>query len=363
MASFGNRKVYFGAGPAALPQSVIEETAAAILDYQGSGISLLSIAHREPAFGAIIGEATSLVLQLTRLSADEYNVLWLQGGGRQQFAMVPQNFLGDGERAGYIDSGHWAHEAMGAAGVFGTAVSLASSAADKYTHLPAWPEHIPEDLKYLHLTTNNTIYGTQWAEIGECPVPLVADMSSDIFSLSRDWSRFALFYAVAQKNLGPAGVTLVVLRKDMLPKRVRPLPDAYNYAAQAAANSLLNTPPVAAIYSCLLMLRWIAARGMERIESDNRVKAFMLYEAIEASSIFHCPVEEGSRSRMNVVFTMKNAEDEKAFLAFAAARNIEGIKGHRSVGGFRASLYNAVSLEDVAALVDAMKEFEQEKVG
>ncbi len=356
-----SRKIYFGAGPAPLPQTVLEETAAAILDYKSSGISLLSIAHREAAFGDIIAEATGLVLQLSGLSADDYSVLWLQGGGRQQFAMVPQNFLAPGARAGYIDSGHWAHEAMEAAGVFGNAVTLASSASDRYTHLPGWPDDIPGDLAYVHLTTNNTIYGTQCQHIPPCPVPLVADMSSDIFSQSRDWSRFALFYAVAQKNLGPAGVTLVVVRKDMLGRTARPLPDAYSYAAQAAAQSLLNTPPVAAIYTCLLVLRWIAARGMQQIEDTNRAKAAMLYAAIDRSAIFRCPVEPGSRSMMNAVFGADKPSVNERFLAFTKARNIEGIKGHRSVGGFRASLYNAVSVEDVAALADAMRDFEKEQ--
>ncbi len=308
------RKHYFGAGPAALPQSVLEETAAAILDYNGSGISLLSIAHREKAFTDIIEEASALVLKLLDLDADEYTVLWLQGGGRHQFAMVPMNFLGEGEHAGYIDSGHWAHDAMQAAEYYGEALSLASSAEDKYTHLPSWPESLPAGLKYIHVTTNNTIYGTQWPALPDSPVPLVADMSSDIFSMRRDYSRCALMYAVAQKNFGPAGVTLVVARRSMLESAVRPLPDALSYAAQMRAGSLLNTPPVGAIYTCLLMLRWMSAKGLDVIESENRQKAAMLYEAIDASQHFHCPVMAGSRSMMNVVFTMKRKEDEAAFL-------------------------------------------------
>jgi len=354
------RKIYFGAGPAALPPSVLEETARAVLDYAGSGISLLSIAHRDKAFGDIISEASALVLQLANLGSDDYEVLWLQGGGRQQFAMVPMNFLDEGGRAGYIDSGHWAHEAMEAARYYGDVVSLASSAADKYTHLPAWPDGMPGDLQYVHLTSNNTIYGTQWPRIPPCPVPLVVDMSSDIFSRARNYSHCALFYAVAQKNLGPAGVTLVVVRKDMLKRSTRRLPDALSYAAQAKASSMLNTPPVAPIYTCLLMLRWIAERGIADIEEENRTKAAMLYAEIERNSLFQSPVAESSRSLMNVVFTMVDASREQAFLGYSAARDIEGIKGHRSVGGFRASLYNAVRLEDVTALVKAMQDFEKE---
>lgn len=353
------RKIYFGAGPAALPQEVIEETARAVLDFNGSGISLLSIAHREKAFGAVIEEAGMLVLQLAGLSANDYEVLWLQGGGRQQFAMVPMNFLSAGQRAGYIDSGHWAHEAMEAARYYGEVVPLASSAGDGYTHLPSWPEHIPDNLQYVHLTTNNTIYGTQWPAIPDCPVALVADMSSDIFSVARDYSQCALIYAVAQKNLGPAGVTLVLVRKDMLQRSAGNLPDALSYAAQAKAASMLNTPPVAAIYTCLLVLRWIIARGMERIEADNRKKAALLYDELMRNELFHSPVAEDSWSMMNVVFKMKDAAQEKAFLEYCAARNIEGIKGHRSVGGFRASLYNAVSIEDVEALVSAMQAYAQ----
>ena len=354
------RTVYFGAGPATLPQSVLEETANAVLNYDNSGISLLSIAHRDKAFVAILDEAKTLVLQLANLSGDDYEVLWLQGGGRQQFAMVPMNFLAEEEQAGYVDSGHWAHEAMEAAAYYGKIVSLASSAADNYTHLPLWPKDVPRSLKYLHFTTNNTIYGTQWPDIPECPVPLIADMSSDIFSGRRDYSRCSLFYAVAQKNLGPAGVTLVVVRKNMLKSTARRLPDAFSYAAQAKAGSMLNTPPVAAIYTCLLMLRWIAERGMDRIEADNRMKAETLYAEVERNSLFKLPVERASRSGMNVVFTMENAAQEQAFLEYCAGRNIAGIKGHRSVGGFRASLYNAISVEDVAALVAAMQDFEQE---
>lgn len=355
------RKHYFGAGPAALPQVVLEGMSQAILSYADTGISLLSIPHRGPHFMAILEEANHLVLQLAGLSADEYVVLWLQGGGRHQFAMLPMNFLGDTETAGYVDSGHWAAAAMQYGGYYGTALSLASSKAAGYTHLPTWPDDLPEGLKYIHLTTNNTIYGTQWPELPQSDAPLFADMSSDIFSMKRDYRRCALFYAVAQKQLGPAGVTLVVARRSLLEQQVRPLPDALSYAAQAKANSVLNTPPVAAIYGCLLTLRWLAAQGLEQVEADNRAKAAMLYEAIDASPVFHCDVEPASRSLMNVVFRANNEADEQRFLQFAQERNIEGIKGHRSVGGFRASLYNAVSMEDAAALAKAIRQFSNSK--
>jgi len=352
-------KIYFGAGPAALPQSVLEETAKAVLDFNGSGISLLSIPHRDKAFQAIMDECRDLVFQLSGLDPDDYEVLWLQGGGRQQFAMVPMNFLPEGGRAGYLDSGHWAHDAIANAKYYGEAVVLGSTRNINYTRLPEWPAHFPPDLHYLHLTTNNTIYGTQWPNVQGSPVPLVADMSSDMFSMKRDYSRFDLIYAVAQKNLGPAGVTLVIVSKEMLDRTVRKLPDAFSYKAQAAAGSLLNTPPVSAIYTSMLVLRWIAARGMDRIEADNREKAATLYSEIERNPLFDCPVETGSRSLMNAVFTMPVQGQEAAFLKFASERGIEGIKGHRSVGGFRASLYNAVRVEDVAALVTAMRAFEE----
>jgi phosphoserine aminotransferase len=355
------RKHYFGAGPAALPQGVLEEMAKATLDYNGNGVSLLSIPHRGPAFKAILEEANAMVLHLAGLSADEYAVLWLQGGGRQQFAMLPMNFLGEEETAGYLDSGHWAKAAMQSAEYYGRAIALASSEASAYTKLPAWPQEFPGGLKYIHLTANNTIYGTQWPLLPASEVPLIADMSSDIFSVKRDFSRCALFYAVAQKQLGPAGVTLVVGRRSLLESGVRRLPDVFSYAAQMRAGSVLNTPPVAAIYCCLLTLRWMAHRGLEHIEADNHAKAAMVYEAIDEGSIFYGVAEKESRSLTNVVFRARREEDEAAFLKYASAKSIEGIKGHRSVGGFRASLYNAVSLKDADALASAIRNFETQK--
>ena len=349
------RKIYFGAGPAALPEVVLQQMAEAVLDYKHSGISILSINHRGSAVTAILEEAKMLVLQLAALNADDYEVLFLQGGGRHQFAMAPMNFLSADRTAGYIDSGHWSADAMRAAAYYGKTMVLASSAGDGYRHLPAWPQAIPDDLAYLHLTTNNTIYGTQWPDIPVCPVPLIADMSSDIFSCARDYSKYSLIYAVAQKNIGPAGVTVVIIRKEMLGKPVRALPDVFNYTAQARANSVLNTPPVSAIYACLLMLRWIAGKGMSSVGEENKKKAALLYSEIDRNAHFEAPVARDSRSAMNVIFTIKNRKDEAAFLEYCAARNIEGIKGHRSVGGFRVSLYNAVGIEDVAALVSAMQ--------
>ncbi len=351
------RKHYFGSGPAALPQSVLEGMSQAVIDYEDSGVSLLSIPHRGPAFQAILEEANERVLALAGLSADEYAVLWLQGGGRHQFAMLPMNFLEAGKMAGYIDSGHWAKAAEETARSYGECMALSSAADTGYNHLPAWPQQLPEGLSYIHLTTNNTIYGTQYSDLPESPVPLFADMSSDIFSIKRDYSRSALFYAVAQKQLGPAGVTLVVAKHRLLGKCNRELPDVFSYAAQMRAGSVLNTPPIAAIYACLLTLRWIQQRGISSIEKENREKAAMVYEAIDESPLFHCAVAPDSRSLMNVVFQMKDPAMEQSFLKFCTSKNIEGIRGHRSVGGFRASLYNAVSLDDAAVLADAIRQF------
>jgi phosphoserine aminotransferase len=346
-------KNYFGAGPAKLPQEVLAKAAEAVLEYNNTGLSILEIPHRGKHFEEILEESKALVKELCGIG-DDYEVLWLQGGGRHQFAMVPMNFLGEKATAGYIDSGHWSADALKTAKHYGQVEVLASSRENNYTHLPPWPAAIDKNLSYVHLTTNNTIYGTQWPDIPECPVPLITDMSSDIFSVQRNYSRCALFYAVVQKNVGPAGATLVVVRKDMLGKTVRSLPDVFSYQGQAAANSLLNTPPVFAIYTSMLMLRWIAVKGIARIEAENRAKAQLLYDCIERHPAFYAVAAPGSRSLMNVVFRSHHEEAEKALIARSKEANIEGIQGHRSVGGFRASLYNAVTLAEVQQLVDVI---------
>jgi phosphoserine aminotransferase len=351
------RKIYFGAGPAALPEEVLRQAAEAVISYKDTGLSILELPHRGKHFNDILDESRSLVRELCRLG-DDYDILWLQGGGRHQFVMVPMNFLTEGKTAGYIDSGHWAHEAIDAGRYFGNVDVLTSSADDHYAHLPKLPKKVSPDLAYVHFTTNNTIYGTQWSGIPDCPAPLIADMSSDIFSTKRDYDKCALFYAVAQKNIGPSGVTLVVIRRDMLQRIGHNLPDALSYAGQVHAGSLLNTPPVFAIYTSLLMLRWIADKSITAIEAENRQKAAALYAEIQRNSLFYAPVAKDSRSIMNVVFRGKDEAAERAFLPFAEERNIEGIAGHRSVGGFRASLYNAVTPEHVQYLIGAMQEFE-----
>jgi phosphoserine aminotransferase len=301
------------------------------------------------------------VLELAGLSANEYEVLWLQGGGRMQFAMIPMNFLDSNATAGYIDSGYWAHDALETAKLYGNVDCLASSRNINYQSLPILDTTIPKNLAYLHLTTNNTIYGTQLKSVPECSVPLFADMSSDIFSEQRDYARFDLFYAVAQKNLGAAGVTLVVLRKDLLPRIVRKLPPILDYHKHVLNKSVLNTPPIFSIYVSLLQLRWTKSTGLNNVYLNNIRKSALLYNEIDRNTLFQATVRESDRSKMNVVFNAINKETEVEFLMYAKANNIVGIEGHRSVGGFRVSLYNAITIEQVQKLIRLLHTFEEQK--
>lgn len=348
--------INFDAGPAALPKEVLQQASEAILNYNNSGLSILEIPHRGKLFAEILEEANALVRELLGLHED-YDVLWLQGGGRLQFSMVPMNFLGAGEKAGYIESGHWASEALRNAKLYGETEILGSSKADHFTYIPKWGM-IPKELNYLHFTSNNTIYGTQFFNFPETDIPLVVDMSSELFSRELDYNKFSLIYAVAQKNIGPAGVTLVAVRRSLLEKQKRELPEILSYREMAKNNSLLNTPPVFPIYCSLLTLRWIKAIGMNAMDKRNKEKARLLYEAIDSSSVFYGVAQKGDRSHMNACFRAHSDEHTQAFLDFAKERNIVGIKGHRSVGGFRASMYNAISVEDVQQLAAAMKAFE-----
>ena len=348
--------INFDAGPAALPREVLAQASAAILDYDNSGLSILEIPHRGKLFEAILNEANARVKALLELD-DNYEVLWLQGGGRLQFSMVPMNFLAEDATAGYIESGHWAAEALKNAHLYGHTHVLGSSRADQFTHIPDWGI-VPEDLAYLHLTSNNTIYGTQFFHFPETKVPLVVDMSSELFSRKLDYNKFDLIYAVAQKNIGPAGVTLVAVRKSLLEQQKRPLPEILSYRDGVKHNSVLNTPPVFAIYCSLLTLRWISTIGMAEMERRNDEKARLLYEAIDNSKLFYGVAQKEHRSKMNACFRAYDELHTQAFLDFARTRNITGIKGHRSVGGFRASLYNAISVADVQQLVVTMKDYE-----
>lgn len=350
------RKINFGSGPAALPQEVLEEASEAILDYEGSGLSILEIPHRGKLFDAILEESKALVNELCELN-NEYEILWLQGG-RLQFDMIPMNFLASENTAAYFDSGHWAAEAAEAATHYGHVNILASSKENNYNRLPDIPSFIPGNLSYLYLTTNNTIYGTQWKSLPNTKAPLIADMSSDILSRKFNYSSCAMFFAVAQKNIGPAGVTLVAIHKDFLKKQVRTLSPMLDYVQHARQHSVLNTPPVFAIYTSLLTLRWINKRSLHVISKENHAKAQVLYEEIDHNPFFTATVVNRlHRSDMNICFLAKDKQTEMGFSKLCEENGVTGIAGHRSVGGFRASLYNAISLADVGKLVSLMQQY------
>lgn len=357
----GHHKINFGGGPAALPREVFEQASQAVLEYEHSGLSILETSHRGKAFAAILNESRAIIKELCGLNED-HEVLWLHGGGRLQFCMIPMNFLGEGDTAGFVDSGHWAGQAAEYAMHYGGTNILSTSREDNYRHLPKWPKDVPGSLAYLHYTTNNTIYGTQYHDVPECNVPLIADMSSDIFSKRMAYNKCALFYAAAQKNIGPAGTTLVVIRRDMQERIVRTLPPMLSYKAQVASQSVLNTSPVFAIYTSLLMLRWMKEKGIDNIEQENRKKSELLYKELERNTMFAPVVDKAAdRSMMNACFRGMSDDVERSFLTLCEQHDITGIKGHRSVGGFRVSLYNAVTVEQVQLLVDLMREFEHNK--
>ncbi len=352
------KKYNFGAGPSILPQEVIRATAEACINFDGMDLSLMEISHRSPNFQAVIDEARALVAELLQLPAD-YSVIFLGGGASTQFCYVPYNLLE--HKAAYLNTGTWAKKALKEAKLFGEVVEVASSEAAHYTYLPK-DFTVPTDADYFHITTNNTIYGTEWHEDLNSPVPLVADMSSDIFSRVIDPTKYALIYAGAQKNLSMAGVTLVIVRNDVLGKVTRPLPTMIDYRTHIDKGSMFNTPPVVPIFTCLQTLRWIKAQGgVAEMERRAHQRAQLLYGEIDRNSLFRGTVTDpADRSYMNVCFVMAEGHEalESEFLSFATARGMHGIKGHRSVGGFRASIYNAMPLEGVQALVETMQAFE-----
>jgi phosphoserine aminotransferase len=348
----------FNAGPSILPQQVFEQTAQAVVNYNQTGLSILEFGHRTPAFEAIMQEARQLMKELMSLD-DNHEVLFLHGGASTQFMQVPMNLLDSKETAAYSDTGVWAAKAIKEAKLFGKPEVVCSSKEKNYTYLPK-DFAVPNDAKYFHITTNNTIYGTQWQKIPATSNSLVADMSSDILSRNLDFNAFDLIYAGAQKNIGAAGVTIVVVNKNCLGKIKRPIPTMMDYRNHIAEGSMLNTPPVFAVYTCMLTLRWLKEQGgVQAIEKINTQKANLLYNEIDRNSLFTGTVTKEDRSKMNVCFVMDDTEKEKAFLQFTTEKNIIGIKGHRSVGGFRASLYNAMPLESVQYLVNLMQEFEK----
>jgi phosphoserine aminotransferase len=351
------KKHNFNAGPSILPRVAIENSAKAILDLNGSGLSLLEISHRTKDFQAILDESMSLFKELLNIPAG-YQVIFLGGGASMQFCMIPYNLLN--KKAAYLETGVWAEKAIKEARYFGEVNVVASSKDKNHTYVPKNYE-IPTDADYFHITTNNTIFCSEMRYDIDSPVPLVADMSSDILSRPVDVSKYSLIYGGAQKNLGPAGVTFVIIKEDILGKVDRKIPSMLNYATHLKEPSLYNTPPVFAIYTCMETLRWIKGLGgVEAVEAMNLKKAGLLYDTIDSSKMFVCPVEFDSRSIMNIGFVMKEQykDKEDLFMEFAKSKGMIGIKGHRSVGGFRASTYNALPIESVQALVDCMKEFE-----
>lgn len=353
----------FNAGPSILPKEVFEEASNAILDFQNTGLSILEIGHRTEAFKAVMEEAIALAKELMHLD-DRYEVLYLHGGASTQFFQVPMNLLNENEVAAYTDTDIWGSKAIKEARLYGHVEVVCSSKEAGYNYLP---KHfsVPKTAKYLHITTNNTIYGTQWQDLSifyQAGVPIVADMSSDILSRVIDFNKFDLIYAGAQKNLGAAGVNLVIVNKEILGKVSRKLPVMMDYRNHIENRSLLNTPPVFAVYVCLLTLRWLKkSGGVVAMEKNNNQKAKLLYDTIDSLPVFKGTVAQEDRSKMNVCFVMKDPVLEKEFLEQCKQNGMVGIKGHRTTGGFRVSLYNALPLSSVEVLTELMKSFANDK--
>lgn len=352
------KKHNFSAGPSILPREVIEETAKGVLDFNGSGLSVLEVSHRGKDFQAVIDEAEALFKEILNIP-EGYSVLFLGGGASTQFCMVPYNFLE--KKAAYLNTGVWSKKAIKEAKGFGEVVEVASSADATFSYIPK-DFVIPSDVDYFHFTSNNTIYGTEIRKDFDSPVPVISDMSSDIFSRPIDVSKYMCIYGGAQKNLAPAGVTFVIVKNDAVGKVSRYIPTMLNYQTHIDGGSMFNTPPVLPIYSALQTLKWYKELGgVEAMEKVGLEKAAALYDAIDNSKIFVGTANPEDRSIMNVCFVLRPeyAELEKQFIDFASEKGIVGIKGHRSVGGFRASIYNAMPMSTVQVLIDTMKEFER----
>ncbi|MBR1872979.1 MAG: 3-phosphoserine/phosphohydroxythreonine transaminase [Bacteroidales bacterium] len=350
----------FNAGPCVLPQVAIDNAIEALKNFSGTGVSLISISHRTKEWDAVMDECRALWKELLHIP-DTHEVVFLGGGASLQFLYVAMNFLE--KKAAYLDTGVWAHKALVEAQGIGEAYALACSKDKNYTYIPKGFD-IPKDLDYLHITTNNTIYGTEIHEDIDCPVPLIADMSSDIMSRPVDVSKYDLIYGGAQKNVGPAGVIFAIIRKDALGRVSRHIPTMLDYRTHIDKLSMFNTPPVFNIFVMKETLKWLKGLGgVEAMYEMNKKKAALLYDEIDRNSMFIGTAAKEDRSLMNVCFVMAPGKEDlqDEFMAFAKSRGMIGIKGHRSVGGFRASLYNACPIEDVEALVECMKEFEDLK--
>ena len=356
-----NRIHNFNPGPAALPLTVLEEIQTSLLNYAGSGMSITEISHRSKGFDDIVNDAVARTRRLLNLGKD-FHVVFLQGGASLQFSMVPMNFLPDGKSADYINTGTWSTKAIKEAAVLGKSVKVIASSEDKnFSYIPS-AISVNKDAAYVHITSNNTIKGTQWQTFPDAGgVPIIADMSSDIMSRPFKAAPFGLIYAGAQKNIGPAGVCMLIIRDDMLAGIPDKLPAMLSYKSFVSTNSMYNTPPCFAVYTVQLVLKWLEETigGLAKMEALNREKAKILYDIFDSSDFYRGTAEPASRSLMNITFRLPSEELEKAFVMEATQNDLDGLKGHRSVGGCRASLYNAVSLTAVRALADFMKAFEQ----
>lgn len=351
------KKHNFSAGPCILPREVMQKAAKAVLELDDIGLSLIEISHRSKEFVSIMEKARSLALELLGLQEKGYQALFLHGGASLQFLMVAYNLLG--KKAGYVNTGTWSDKAIKEANLFGEVVEVASSKDKNYNYIPE-AYTVPADLDYLHLTSNNTIFGTQIKNFPETGVPLVCDMSSDIFSRQLDFSKFDLIYAGAQKNMGPAGATLVVIREDLLGKVSRKIPSMLDYRVHIDKESMYNTPPVFAVYTCMLTLQWLKELGgIAAIEEVNEKKAKLLYSEIDLNPLFNGYARKQDRSGMNATFTLADERLKEAFDSMWKEAGISGLNGHRSVGGYRASMYNALPMESVGALVDVMSDLER----
>ena len=351
------KKHNFSAGPSILPAPVMEKAAAAVQELNGIGLSLIEISHRSKEFVAIMDKAQDLALELTGLKGKGYQALFLQGGASMQFLMAAANLMQN--KAGYINTGTWSDKAIKEAKRYGEVVEIASSKDANFNYIPKGQD-IPTDLDYLHITTNNTIFGTQFHDLPQTNVPLIADMSSDIFSREFDYSAFDLFYAGAQKNMGPAGTTLVIVKDSLLEKMNKDVPSMLSYATHADKGSMFNTPPVFAVYTSMLTLEWLKEKGgISAIQEHNITKAKLIYDEIDRNTAFEGFAAKEDRSYMNATFNLAEGVDGAAFDEMWNAANISGLKGHRSVGGYRASIYNALPLESAQQLVDVMQQFEK----
>ena len=353
------KKHNFSAGPSILPQEVYEKSAQAVLNYNNSGLSILEISHRSKEFMAIMEEAQNLALELLNLSDKGYKALYLQGGASLEFLRVPNNLMKINGAAAYLDTGTWASSAIKEAKNFGETIVVASSKDKNYSYIPK-DYTIPNHANYFHCTSNNTIFGTQLKSFPNTTVPMVCDMSSDIFSRVLDFSKFGIIYAGAQKNMGPAGTTLIVVKEDILGKTERNIPNILNYQQHIAKESMYNTPAVFAVYCSLLTLQWIKNNGgVKVLEEKNIEKAKLLYNEIDRNSLFTGTANNEDRSLMNVTFLLNDDSLKDRFDALWKENGISGLNGHRSVGGYRASIYNAMPIESVKLLVNVMQELEK----